>query len=59
MIKELSPQLLEILSCPLCKGDLVYDKKAQELLCEKSKLAFKVADGIPNMLVDEARKLEE
>jgi uncharacterized protein YbaR (Trm112 family) len=50
-------ELLEILACPLCKGDLLYDKKSQELICEKSQLAFKISDGIPNMLIDEARTL--
>lgn len=58
MIKELSPQLLEILACPVCKGELEYDKANSELICEKSKLAFQIVNGIPNMLVDEARKLD-
>ena len=57
MTKELSPKLLQILVCPLCKGDLVYDRKNSELLCYESKLVYKVSDGVPNLLIDEARKL--
>ncbi len=57
MTDEISQDLLEILACPLCKGDLVYDKKNQELICYESKLAYKIIDGIPVMLIDEARKL--
>lgn len=50
-------KLLEILVCPLCKSPLVYQKTAQELVCKADRLAFKIADDIPVMLVDEARKL--
>lgn len=50
-------KLLDILVCPLTKGPLIYDKKAQELLCKSSRLAYPIRDGIPVMLPDEARKL--
>ncbi|MGB8516612.1 MAG: Trm112 family protein [Gallionella sp.] len=50
-------KLLEILVCPLCKSSLVYQKSAQELICKADRLAFKIEDDIPVMLVDEARKL--
>ena len=50
-------KLLDILVCPLCKGKLVYDKKAQELICKADRLAYPVRDGIPVMLEDEARRL--
>ena len=50
-------KLLEILVCPLCKSPLVYRKAAQELICKADRLAYKIADDIPVMLVDEARKL--
>ena len=50
-------KLLEILVCPLCKSPLVYKKSAQELICKPDRLAFKIDDDIPVMLVDEARKL--
>jgi len=41
-------KLLDILACPICKGELNYDKKNNELICEKDKLAFPVRDDIPN-----------
>ena len=51
-------KLLEILVCPLCKGKLEHDKKDQELLCNKCKLAYQIDDGIPVMLIDQARNFE-
>ena len=51
-------RLLDILVCPLCKGPLDYDKKAQELTCKPDRLAFPIRDGIPIMWADEARKIE-
>ena len=51
-------KLLEILVCPLCKGPLEYDRKAEELICKPDRLAFPIRDGIPVMLEDEARKLD-
>jgi uncharacterized protein YbaR (Trm112 family) len=53
------PKLLEILVCPLTKGPLSYDREAQELVSKEAGLAYPVRDGIPIMLVDEARKLDE
>lgn len=50
-------KLLEILVCPVCKGQLVFDKSAQELICKADRLAFPVRDGIPMMLESEAREL--
>lgn len=50
-------KFLEILVCPLCKGPLVYNKSAQELICKGDRLAFAVRDGIPMMLESEAREL--
>ena len=52
-----SKELLDILVCPVCKGKLVYDKQAQELICKADRLAYPVRDGIPVMLEEEARKL--
>ena len=52
------PKLLEILVCPLTKGPLTYDAQAQELISVQAKLAYPIRDGIPIMLVDEARSLE-
>lgn len=50
-------RLLEILVCPLCKGSLDYLKDEQELVCKGDRLAFPIRDGIPMMLVDDARVL--
>lgn len=49
--------LLDILVCPICKGPLHYDKKAQELICNADKLAYPVRDDIPIMWADQARDL--
>ena len=51
-------KLLEILACPVCKGELKYDKENNELICSKDKLAFPVRDDIPVMLEAEARTIE-
>ena len=51
-------KLLDILVCPVCKGELVFDKKNQELICKLDRLAFPIRDDIPVMLVDEARELD-
>ena len=56
---SVDPELLEILVCPLTKGTLSYDQKAQELISEQAGLAFPIHDGIPIMLVDEARPLDD
>ncbi len=55
----LDPKLLEILVCPLTKGPLGYDAEAGELISEQAGLAYPIRDGIPIMLVDEARSLDE
>lgn len=55
----IDPRLLELLVCPLSKTPLRYDEKAQELISEAAGLAFPIRDGVPIMLVDEARKLDE
>lgn len=53
------PKLLEILVCPLTKGALEYDADAQELISREAGLAYPIREGIPIMLPEEARKLEE
>jgi uncharacterized protein YbaR (Trm112 family) len=52
------PRLLEILVCPLTKGPLEYDKIAGELISRRAGLAYPVRDGIPIMLIEEARRME-
>ncbi len=54
----IDPKLLEILVCPLTKGPLTYDRDRHELISEQAGLAYPIRDGIPIMLVDEARQLE-
>ena len=53
------PKLLELLVCPLTKARLRYDRERQELVSEQAGLAYPIRDGIPIMLVDEARPLDE
>ncbi|HWA78832.1 MAG TPA: Trm112 family protein [Acetobacteraceae bacterium] len=53
------PRLLEILVCPLTKGPLEYDRTHNELISRKAGLAYPIRDGIPIMLPDEARKLDD
>jgi len=57
--RQVDPKLLEILVCPLTKGPLRYDAEAQELVSEQAGLAYPIRDGIPIMLVDEARTLDD
>lgn len=55
---SLPPELLEILVCPRCKGDLEYRPAPEEaLICHACRLVYPVQDGIPIMLVDEAKPL--
>ncbi|HJN23938.1 MAG TPA: Trm112 family protein [Rhodospirillales bacterium] len=56
--QKVDPKLLEILVCPLTKGPLRYDAEAQELISDQAGLAFPIRDGIPIMLIDEARPLD-
>lgn len=56
--KSIDPFLLSILVCPSSKKSLRFDEDSQELICDFSKLAYRVEDGIPIMLVDEARKID-
>ena len=54
----IDPKLLEILVCPLTKGKLTYDRDAEELVSDQAQLAYPIRDGIPIMLLDEARQLD-
>lgn len=55
---EVDPKLLELLVCPLTKGRLRYDRERNELVSESTGLAYPIRDGVPIMLVSEARKIE-
>ncbi|MFC0634007.1 Trm112 family protein [Brevundimonas balnearis] len=52
------PRLLEVLVCPVSRGPLTYDRQRQELVSKGARLAYPIRDGVPIMLVDEARKLD-
>ena len=55
----LDPALLRILVCPVTRGPLRYDEAAQELISEQAGLAFPITDGVPIMVLEEARPLGE
>jgi uncharacterized protein YbaR (Trm112 family) len=52
----IDPKFLEILACPVCKGDLIYDEEDQKLICEKCRLKYAIKDDIPIMLLDQAER---
>jgi len=56
---RIDPRLLEILVCPVSKGTLRYDAENQELISDKARLAYPIRDGIPIMLADEARVVDD
>ena len=55
----LDQELLDILACPKCKGDLEYDRENEKLTCWACKLRYSIEDDIPIMLIDEAEKIED
>jgi uncharacterized protein YbaR (Trm112 family) len=57
-VRTVDPKLLEILVCPLTKGPLSYDAERQELVSRQAGLAYPIREGIPIMLIDEARPLD-
>ncbi len=56
--KMISRELLDILVCPACRGDLEYDEGASTLTCHACRLRYRIEDDIPIMLVDEAERLD-
>ena len=54
---EVDPQLLAILVCPMTRTALRYDAAAQELVSDAAGLAYRIRDGVPIMLADEAREI--
>ncbi len=54
---EIDPKLLEILVCPQSRGPLKYDRERQELVSVQARLAYPVREGVPILLIDEAREL--
>ena len=55
----MNKELLQTLVCPVSGGDLIHDIELDELLCEKSQLAYPIKDGIPIMIPGEARQIVE
>jgi uncharacterized protein YbaR (Trm112 family) len=55
----LSKELLEILACPKCKGDIRLNNSQDGLICDSCKLLYHIKDDIPVMLIDEAEKIED
>lgn len=55
----INQKLFELLVCPLTKGPLRYNAKTQELISPHAKLSYPIRDGVPILLIDEARDLEE
>lgn len=58
-LSKVDPKLLELLVCPLSKARLTFNRESNELMSEKAKLAYPIRDGVPIMLVSEARRLED
>ena len=56
---EVDPRLLEILVCPVTHGPLIWNRERAELISKSARLAYPVRDGVPVMLPEEARALEE
>ena len=56
---EVDPRLLEILVCPVTHGPLTYDRDRGELISKSANLAYPVRDGVPIMLPEEARPLDD
>lgn len=55
---EVDPMLLSLLICPKARSPLTYDREANELISKKAKLAYPIREGVPIMLIDEARALD-
>lgn len=55
----LSDQLLEVLVCPACKGELEYDRVNEKLICHACRLRYRVEGGIANMLIEQAERIGE
>jgi len=55
----ISKELLDILACPKCKGDLLLNETGDGLICKKCRLVYEIRDNIPIMLIDEAKSLKD
>ena len=57
-MNKINLNILKIIVCPLTKSSLIYDSKKEELISKKAKLAFPIHEGIPILLINEARSLK-
>ena len=57
-MSDVDPKLLEVLVCPQTRTPLRYDREKRELISDAARLAYPVRDGVPIMLIDEARELD-
>lgn len=55
----ISKELLDILACPKCKGDIYLNDRGDGLICDACRLMYEIRDDIPIMLIDEAKRLED
>jgi len=55
----ISDELLEILACPKCKGDISLNEAGDGLICEHCRLVYEIRDDIPIMLIEEAKPLDD
>ena len=58
MVMKISKELLDILACPQCKGNVRLNEEETELICDTCRLCYEIRDGIPIMLIDEARPID-
>ena len=56
---DVDTELLELLVCPITRGPLIYDKEKQELISQQARKAYPIRDGVPIMLEEEARDLDD
>jgi uncharacterized protein YbaR (Trm112 family) len=59
LLPAVDPRLLEVLVCPVSRGALIYDRDRGELISKAARLAYPVRDGVPVMLPEEARPLDD
>lgn len=57
-VSRVDPKLLDLLVCPLSKARLSYDRERNELVSKAAKLAYPIRDGVPIMLISEARSID-
>jgi len=56
---SIKPELLEVLACPKCKGEIRISKDEKSIVCDSCKLVFEIREDIPVMLIDEAQQVED